>query len=1135
MRKFFCFIALLLLNVFSPCVFAQTEAEVPLDTERIQLTILEVERTQTVIVPTQGHARVLIFSPEIVEVSSASETSVVFRGLRLGSSLVHLFDNSGRRTFRIQVIELRSLLAEVKHNREEYLARELGVAQRTLKLDYHAREQHLERGTNLSLSGPTSEINRVRTHDVSGTMEVPWGRLTGDLKLETRREVDLGKEVTQPRNMDLQLQKVDAGPLGKLDFIAGDTNLLLSEYTVDNKRYRGFGFFPSADETKEPKHQGNVRLSMFAGEERLGFLEDLPAGFQKIPERSNFAGTKLGYDVLDNSTAYVTGLHRYGDGGENRADNVYEVGMDWAWQEFMSAQAMMARNGTEGASQIFTETRPVEWLWFQNKFWNVGKRYKTVTGQVARDGQTGWEDNATLRPSGWEDLLTVTYDMSIFKDRNNLNPADPNALNTFYGIGTRSLFPWGTYLTTRASYEDQSGSSFPFVSKKYDLDLNHTLQTDFWFLKSITPLLAFRYEDFGKSNNVPGFDATLELFRAGTRFSFGQGLFAGVTWSKAVLHESNPETFPETSRPRELAIEGGKSFLFQEPHISADILLRYEDVKNTFRKTHQPFPDRNQLTGSFRLSWHPEKDRELFTVFTATTQHPETRAGPTVVDLFGLIGVRLSWDTGFSFTGKGAVTGYLFKDLNFDGKREPEEPGIPGVRIEAVGGPSTVTDRNGHYHLRGVKEGLQTIRADLTQIPSGYFFTTTNATEQLIGPGKISTVDFGVAVEVQFRGKVFNDVDGDLAFTDRVDLPIARVRVSLENGQSSVTEGDGNYLINKVSQGPHTLSLEITSLPDGYQTLMPIQKEVETREGDVIEYNVALKALRSVSGSVFADANGTGIRDRDEKGMEGIRLEMDSTETAVSNAEGHYRFENLSLGQHFIKIDTSNLPNGYHLASPEIQEIDVPTGPFAQEHLDFALLPPGVEPAKHPEFSTLPAPEKETTTPPSIPRRDRETEYLRESTAQIRGVIQELVPSEYKIQVVDCALAKVYGELIVLSEMHPGVRIDSSGGLEDEIDVAIKLISDSVYRVDYYYRSPERASWFREVAETALIEAQMIEAPAFHNPFRQLLSNLSGLPPEELAARVDMDLLESQLREIVMFRKMRGETFQEKCPPAERR
>lgn len=925
---------------------ARAQEELQLASEQPQFSsetvpLYRVERTHTLLVETRGRARALVLNPEAVEVDSVSDNHIIFRGLRIDSSLVHLLEDSGRRTVRIEVTELTSILTEIEARKTQAVREKLGVSARGLKFRYRGEERHLERGKAVSMDN-ANERHRIRTHDLAARMGTPLGEFLGKAYLEQRRDADLGKEVTQPRHLSAELRKINLGVLGPSDLVAGDRDLILSEYTIDGRRYRGFGLFPSTSRgpylEEQPALDRRVAVSAFGGEEREGFGLDLPSGLQTRKARSHFAGAKVAYGLWETGHLYITDLHRYSKGGEMRSDHVAAAGFNTAWaEERLLLKGEAARNGPEGAYEVETRTQLPFWLKTRNRFWRAGKNYKTVTGQVAEDGQTGWKGWAGADLKVLDQDATLFVESIIYRDRNAVNPVNPREINTLYTMGGSADLPGRALLQGSATYEDQSASPLPYVNQRQEAELSRETTFPEGWTRAVTPFAGYRHSIYDKSG-VPGFDATLDLYRTGVRASFAGGFWATASWSQGRLEEEKPETLPAVAHPKELVLEVGKNHAFRAIPATLNLSVRYEDVQETLRKTHQPFADRNRFAVDGRFSWKIAKDKEAFAELSLSRQKPETGGGSPIVDILAQFGVQLLWDTGWAWTQKGCAAGEVFKDLNGNGRREPDEPGLHGIRVTVEGGPEDWTGADGDYRLKGIPEGPAVIRVDADQIPPGYFFTTPNIQEKLILPRRESRVDFGVSTEVEFRGVVFNDLDEDLAYREGTDRPVQGVRMTLESGQGVSSGPDGFYSIRKAAPGEHTLSADLSTIPDGYRTLVPVQETFQTKEGEILRRDLPLKAQRNVSGAVYVDADGNSSRSAQEKGIEGIRIRLDGQQ-AMTDAGGAYRFSNVQPGRYTVRADARKVPAGYRFASAEPKKMEVPEGPFTRERFDFPVVP----------------------------------------------------------------------------------------------------------------------------------------------------------------------------------------------------
>jgi len=901
----------------------------------MRLELFRVERSKILTIPTQGTARVLILNLDAIGLQAVSESQIELAGLQIGSSVVHIWDQTGHRLIRVEVTELRSIVIEFHTRKQAALRETLGYPARSLKFRYRVTHRSLERGRKVSRKS-TEEAQRTRTHELQVKMGVPQGLLVGDLYLEQRRDTAaIGKEVTQPRNLALALQNTGLGPLGQVDLVAGDQVVSLSRFTLSGSRYRGFGLFPTA-ERQEEGQRGRFDLTVFGGQEREGSALDSPAGSQLRGPHEHWIGSRLEYFLWDTGKVSVTEVNRYERVSASRSTNVVETGLDWSWKDVWRLQGELARSGPHGAAELRAEAKPVSWFRTKNRVWRVSKAYTSVTGSVGRQGQSGWTNTVDITPSFWNEAVRFSTGVAVMKDRKSVNPDNPRELNTAYSVSTDVRLPWNLALHSGIRYEDQSASPFPSVRTQYDAQLREQIVLANPWLRQLGLFIGARQTKFDKSKDVPGADASLRSVELGARGTFWKGLWANLTWSQAMLKEELPEVEPGTIYPRQLEVRAGIRHAFETPPVKLAFSFHFANNRNTFRRSHQPFGDRDLMEANGSLRWRLDQDREFFATVTGTHQVSETQGTEPTVNISVVTGMRILWDTGWVLPQSGGVSGYLFDDLNANGRRDPGESGRPGVRVFIVNGPSTGTDRKGRYVLRAVQEGAQTLKVDWDQIPEGYLFTTANTLELFVVPGQKHGVDFGIATEVELRGAVYHDVNDNRVFDEDGDQPIQGVGFTLETGRSARSGPWGLYSIRRIRPGPHTVSINIMSIPDGYQTLVPVRRKFEGRAGEVIHFDVPLKAQRSLWGTVFEDANANGTREASEQGLEGIRVRLDSAE-ATTDQHGGYGFKGLQPGHYTLQLDLESLPSGYLITSPESLEIEVPVGPFLQEHLEFGL------------------------------------------------------------------------------------------------------------------------------------------------------------------------------------------------------
>jgi len=116
------------------------------------------------------------------------------------------------------------------------------------------------------------------------------------------------------------------------------------------------------------------------------------------------------------------------------------------------------------------------------------------------------------------------------------------------------------------------------------------------------------------------------------------------------------------------------------------------------------------------------------------------------------------------------LIGKVFDDKNGNGYQDQGEPGVPAVRLATVRGLLVTTDAEGRYHVpcadipqydRGANFVM---KLDERSLPTGYRLTTENPGDVRMTAGKMSKLNFGVAlhrvVRVDVSAAAF-ERDGD--------------------------------------------------------------------------------------------------------------------------------------------------------------------------------------------------------------------------------------------------------------------------------------------------------------------------------------------------------------------------------------
>ncbi|HLY52565.1 MAG TPA: hypothetical protein VKQ31_06110 [Steroidobacteraceae bacterium] len=144
-------------------------------------------------------------------------------------------------------------------------------------------------------------------------------------------------------------------------------------------------------------------------------------------------------------------------------------------------------------------------------------------------------------------------------------------------------------------------------------------------------------------------------------------------------------------------------------------------------------------------------------------------------------------DTTFDCTD---IIGKVFDDVNGNGRQDPGENGIPGVRIVTTRGLAAITDEFGRFHITCAITPLEgrgsnfALKLDDRTLPSGYRLTTPQVVVERATRGKALRFEFGASIHrvvgLDLSDAVFEPGTADMRpqWRPRLDLLLAELRKS---------------------------------------------------------------------------------------------------------------------------------------------------------------------------------------------------------------------------------------------------------------------------------------------------------------------------------------------------------------------
>lgn len=303
----------------------------------------------------------------------------------------------------------------------------------------------------------------------------------------------------------------------------------------------------------------------------------------------------------------------------------------------------------------------------------------------------------------------------------------------------------------------------------------------------------------------------------------------------------------------------------------------------------------------------------------------------------------------------GKLGGAVYIDLNNNGVRDSGERGIAGVQIRLSGSDSTgapvshsaTTDADGNYLFAGLpRSGSAGYQLEQTQ-PAAYLDGRTSA-GQLGGsncggcwttvPNQVKDVsrignivfnplrdgtnfNFGEIGGASIAGKSWFD-DNANRVQDEGEGPIAGIVITLTGtddigqpvSRRTETAADGSYRFDGLrpsdAAGYTLAETQPDSYIDGGVVVGSHGGTAGTNQVAAIRLNSGVAATgydfperaAGVAGSVYVDVNANGRRDSGEPGIPGVTVALGGpvSRTAVTDANGRYRFNNLPAGTYTL-------------------------------------------------------------------------------------------------------------------------------------------------------------------------------------------------------------------------------------------
>jgi len=214
----------------------------------------------------------------------------------------------------------------------------------------------------------------------------------------------------------------------------------------------------------------------------------------------------------------------------------------------------------------------------------------------------------------------------------------------------------------------------------------------------------------------------------------------------------------------------------------------------------------------------------------------------------------------------------------------------------------------------------------------GLFFSSKRSERAINGP--LAELNSYGAV----YGRVYQDVNLNGRFDQGIDQPQANARVRVDGNRYVVSDADGNFRIDSVARGDHSVYLDLLSVRADLTLLDNTQQLItlDSRRDMVVDFRVVRTGR--IAGLVWLDANGNGRLDEGEQPLVDVRVVTGSGRDTLTDEKGYFVIGDRPPGEHIVLMDEKTIPEQAKSVAGS-QSIKVSAGNQTDTVFPVMLLP----------------------------------------------------------------------------------------------------------------------------------------------------------------------------------------------------
>lgn len=187
-------------------------------------------------------------------------------------------------------------------------------------------------------------------------------------------------------------------------------------------------------------------------------------------------------------------------------------------------------------------------------------------------------------------------------------------------------------------------------------------------------------------------------------------------------------------------------------------------------------------------------------------------------------------------------------------------------------------------------------------------------------------------------GRVYQDVNLNGRFDLGVDQPQANVRVRVDGSRYVVSDVNGNFRVDSVLRGEHSVYLDLLSVRADLTLLDNTQQMItlNSNRDSIVDFRVVRTGR--ITGVVWLDANENGRLDEGERPLADVRVVTSSGRDTLTDENGNFIIGDLPPGEHILLLDEKTIPDRTRSATGS-QTIRVIAGNETSTLLPVTALP----------------------------------------------------------------------------------------------------------------------------------------------------------------------------------------------------